>query len=137
MFVRMRATHMLVGRESKLLKTRKGARAGWYRGDNSTCRMHIARAHYERYSARCKEAGIEENHRCVPDNVKEARRKANATAEGKKPMGQQTLEAVGVKKVQAPREFSAESILKTVTEHVVCGFQAHPFRIHSCLIRCD
>ncbi len=34
-----------------------------------------------------------------------------------------------MKKVRAPKEFSPELILKTVTEHVVCGYQGSPFHI--------
>ncbi len=61
----------------------------------------------------------------MPDDVKEARAAAKAGAEGKKG-GQRTLDAMGVKKVQRPKEFSRETILDAVTEHVVCGFQVCP-----------
>ncbi len=107
-------------RESSRVKKNKGVCAGWYRGHNSTCRSHIASAHYQVYSERCKEAGIEENHRCVPKAILRAREAARAAEEGKKG-GQKTLDGV-VQKVQAPTAFSRYEILKGVTELIVCGF---------------
>ncbi len=101
---------------------KKKQRAGWYKGDNSTCRSHIAVAHYAAYSKMCEERGIPENHRCVPAAIKSAREAVKAGAEGKTG-GQKTLDAMGVKKVKRPKEFSKGAILQAVTEHVVCGQQ--------------
>lgn len=124
-------THNSAEREDKSMRKQKGACAGWYKGDNSTCRTHIACAHYEEYAARCKEREIAVNHRCVPKEIQEA------TAGEGKSKKQQTLEAMGVKKVRAPKEFSPELILKTVTEHVVCGYQGSSFQILRFLFRPD
>ncbi len=97
----------------------KGSRAGWYRGGNSTLRQHIASAHYDAYSARCKEEGIEENWRAVPKKIRQARAAAAAAAEGKKG-GQKSLDTM-LPKVQAPKAFSPHAILKSVTRLIVSG----------------
>ena len=108
--------------DDKQVKREKGDRAGWYRGGTSSLRRHIASEHYPRYSALCKENGIAENHRAVPDDVKAERAaKEKAAAKGKKG-GQTTLDGIA-KKVETPTSFSQEAILQAVTEHVVCGDQ--------------
>ena len=85
-------------------------------------RRHIASEHYPKYAALCKENGIRENHRAVPDEVKAERAaKEKAVAKGKK--GRQTTLDGIAKKVQTPTCFSQEGILQAVTEHVVCGDQ--------------
>ena len=53
---------MSVVSENETTKKVKGSRAGWFKGGNSTCRQHIASAHYETYSKQCRELGIEENY---------------------------------------------------------------------------
>ncbi len=105
--------------ESKRVQKAKGSRAGWYKGGNSTLREHIASAHYDVYRVRCKEQGIEENWRCVPKKVRQARAVAAAAAEGKKG-GQKSLDAM-LPKVQGPQVFTPEAILKSVTRLIVCG----------------
>ncbi len=105
--------------ESQRIKKAKGSRAGWYKGGNSTLRQHIASAHYDTYSARCKEEGIEENWRAVPKKVRQARAAAAAAAEGKKD-GQRSLDTM-LPKMQAPKAFSPHAILKSVTRLIVSG----------------
>ncbi|KAL1947386.1 hypothetical protein VTO73DRAFT_14347 [Trametes versicolor] len=101
----------------------KGARAGWYKGGNSTLRRHIAASHYELYAKRCKEEGLEEQEAAIPADVKEARERAASKGKGKESKtGQTTLD--GVVKVQAPTAFSPEAIMDAVAKHIVCGDQA-------------
>ena len=74
-------------------------------------------------SSECQRSGRDKlrdgGDRAVPDDIKAER---EAAAWGKK-TGQRTLDAMGVKKVQVPTQFSPEAILQSVTEHVVCGYQ--------------
>ena len=42
------------------VKRKRGGRAGWYTGGNSTCRRHIVSSHYEEYTKRCAEAKLKE-----------------------------------------------------------------------------
>ena len=78
--------------------------------------------HYDEYVQRCQESGIEENWRCVPDAILEAREAATAKAQGKEGPKQTTLDTV-VQKLDIPTAFSEESILKHVTIHIVCHDQ--------------
>ncbi len=94
--------------ESKRIKKRKGARAGWYKGGNSTCRQHIASAHYAEYRERCQKDGIEENYRCIPKAVRQEREREQQA----KRDGQQLLDKL-LPKVQTPMSFTPESILIT------------------------
>jgi hypothetical protein len=91
-----------------------GKLAGFFRGGNSTCRTHI-RKHYNLYSQKCEEQGIEENERCVPPEIARAREK---TAGGKGMIQMQLDTMLTVDKSR--NEFSREAILKAVTQLVAC-----------------
>ena len=91
-----------------------GKLAGFFRGGNSTCHTHI-RKHYNLYSQKCEEQGIEENKCCVPPNIARAREK---TAGGKGMIQMQLDTMLTVDKSQ--NEFSHEAILKAVTQLIAC-----------------
>lgn len=109
----------------------KGVHAGWYKGGNSTLRQHIASAHYDTYSARCKEGGIKENWRAVPKKIRQARAAVTAEAEGKKGV-QKSLDRM-LPKVQALKAFSPHAILKSVTQLIISGQHVSCSVISGCL----
>ncbi|KAI0746444.1 hypothetical protein C8Q80DRAFT_1121282 [Daedaleopsis nitida] len=126
-----------VCRVSKRIQKQKGSRAGWYKGANSTLCHHIASAHYEEYSKRCREQNVEENWRCVPKEVVEQRKAAERKEGESKGERQTTLDGV-VRKVQMPTAFSPKGILKETTELIVCGAHAlslaDDIHFHNCLV---
>ncbi|OJT02272.1 Zinc finger BED domain-containing protein RICESLEEPER 2 [Trametes pubescens] len=100
----------------------QGGRAGWYTGGNSTCRRHIASAHYQEYHKRCKEAKVAESNTATPKSVLEARKEAASKKEIQ--VKKQTTLDGAVRKLETPTMFSRPSIFDAVTKHVVCGDQA-------------
>lgn len=113
-------------RVDKKVIAAEGARAGWYKGSNSSCRRHIARVHYDEYSRLCKAQGIEEQTEAIPKSLKEERARAAAAAadEGKKGKGkQQSTLDLAVRKVEAPTAFLPDAILRHVTILIVTSDQ--------------
>lgn len=100
----------------------QGGHAGWYTGGNSTCRRHIASAHYEEYRKCCKEAKVAESKAATPKSVLEAREEAASKKEVAATKKQTTLDGVA-RKLDTPTMFSRPSTLDAVTKHVVCGDQ--------------
>ena len=98
---------------------KKRGKAGWYTGHNSTCRRHIASAHYEEYTARCEKDQITQSKQAIPRKVLEAREQ-EAKQQGLQ--RQSTLDNIA-KKITLPTSFLHASILKSVVVHVVCGDQ--------------
>jgi hypothetical protein len=84
-------------------------------GSNTTCRGHI-RQHYEYYSKRCKEAGIEESERCVPPEILRARKSKSSVLV-------QTKLSVAVGGEPPPKQFTREGTVRSVTKFVACDDQ--------------
>ncbi|KAF8676686.1 hypothetical protein AX14_004846 [Amanita brunnescens Koide BX004] len=85
-------------------------------GSNTTCRGHIHQ-HYEFYSKKCKEQGLKESEHCVPPEILRARKsKSNVLIQSKLTV------AVGTER--APKQFTREGLLRTVTKFVACDNQA-------------
>jgi hypothetical protein len=105
-------------------ENKKNIRKSFFTGSNSTCRQHI-RQHYEFYSQKCKEKGIEESERCVPIPVLQARKEA-AKRQGQV-MVQTRVDEIfdahnGTSK--ALKAFNRAGILKAVTVHIATDDQA-------------
>lgn len=107
-------TNLTVSRKDPALSRTKDLKKAFLSGGNSTCRAHIRR-HYEFYSQRCKEEGIEESERCVPANILRARKSQTQV------LTQTKLNMGGTE--SAPKEFSHKGILRAVTKFVACDDQ--------------
>ena len=83
-------------------------------GSNTTCRGHIRSHHYEFYSKKCKEKGIEEVERCIPAEVLRARRDSCQSKTLTQSKLNLTAESV-------PKEFSQEAIIHATTMLVACN----------------
>jgi hypothetical protein len=102
-------------KDPKLIRT-KSLHKAFLIGGNSTCRYHI-RQHYEYYSKRCKEEGIEERERCVPPEILKARKSTSKVT-----MVQSKLNITAGAEL-APKQFSREGTLRAVTQFVSCDDQ--------------
>lgn len=102
-------------------KKQYSGKAGWYTGGNSTCRRHIASAHYKQYHERCKQGDIKEVKAATPKNVLAARLAAESK-EKKRGGKQLTLDGVA-RKIETPTAFSRPAILDAVAKHVAVGDQ--------------
>ncbi|KAF7770801.1 hypothetical protein Agabi119p4_6775 [Agaricus bisporus var. burnettii] len=94
-------------------------RKSFHVGSNSSCRQHI-RQHYDYYSAKCKEEGLEESEHCVPRHVLGARKNSDEKKKGSA-LVQGKLDKTILK---GPRDFTREGILKAVTIHIATDDQA-------------
>ncbi|PIL25949.1 hypothetical protein GSI_11703 [Ganoderma sinense ZZ0214-1] len=108
--------------DPKVIKSKGKSEAGWYKGGNSSDCRHIASAHYELYSQKCKELGLEEQKEAVPKDIWAAWEAKNEAAEGKK--GAQTMLDTVVKMVKRPQEFTPEALLQSITVLIVTGNHA-------------
>lgn len=107
-------------KDPDLIRT-KSLQKAFLTGSNSTCRGHI-RQHYEYYSKRCKEEGIEEAERCIPPEILRARN-SNSKA-----LTQTKLDVL-VGAELAPKGFTREGTLRAVTKFVACDDQVCGFSI--------
>ena len=100
-----------------------GKPVSWFKGSTSSCRRHIASAHFKLYQKRCAEKGLEEKQEAVPKKIWAARVNERIAAEkeaksGKAPAVQTTLDSA-VRKMSRPKEFSRMAILFSVAQHIV------------------
>ena len=114
-----------MARSNEPLVKKKGLRAAFITGRNSTCRYHV-RKHYNVYSTRCKEARIAEHHWAVDRNVWEM---MQAKATGKTGKTQTKIDAM-FGKGSLPKEFTRDGILHAVAQFIICDDQvsANTFR---------
>jgi hypothetical protein len=105
---------LLLTREDVDFVKKHGLRKAFLTGSNTSCRNHI-RQHYEYYHQKCKELGISENWRCVPEDVMEERESGN-----KRKQLQSRLDVHMVKST-APTEFKPEVTLQKIAEMIVAG----------------
>ena len=87
-------------------------------GSNTTCRGHIRSHHYEFYSKKCKEKGIEEAERCIPAEILCARRDSRKS----KTLIQSKLSLPAIAE-SVPKEFSREGIVRATTMLIACNNQ--------------
>lgn len=105
----------MVSRTSEDIVRTKSFRKAFFKGSNTSCRGHI-RQHYDYYSQECKKRGIKESERCVPLEILRARKsKSKALI--------QTKLDVTAGAESAPKQFSREQTLRTVTKFVACDDQ--------------
>ncbi|KAF8696454.1 hypothetical protein AX14_001593 [Amanita brunnescens Koide BX004] len=100
-------------------------------GSNTMCRGHIRSHHYEFYSKKCKEKGIEEVERCIPAEVLRARHDSRQSKTLTQSKLNLTAESV-------PKEFSREAIIHATTMLVACNNLTFEFSnkpaYHNCLV---
>jgi hypothetical protein len=99
-----------------------GKRKAFFKGGNSTCRLHI-RQHFELYEKRCKKENIPIHHWCIPRALwKEMEEEKEAKAEGRltKKQKQQKLD---FPTITGPLEFTREAVLHAVTVLIATNYQ--------------
>lgn len=99
-----------------------GKRKAFFKGGNSTCRLHI-RQHYKLYKERCEEKKIPLHHWVIPRTIwKEQQEEKEAEERGQLTKKQQQ-QKLDFKTVTGPREFTREGILHAVTMLIATNYQ--------------
>lgn len=108
-------------REDPAFVKENSIRRAFFKGHNSTCRTHIC-MHWAIYKAKCEEAGIAFNHRCIPWPIW---REMQAQKLGEKGKKQSTLDGA-VQKVSIQQEFTKPGILEAIAKLIACDDQVGP-----------
>ena len=99
-----------------------GRRKAFFKGGNSTCRLHIHQ-HYELYKEKCAKGNIPEHHWAIPRNIwKEMEEEKEAEAKGQLTKKQQQ-QRIDFKNVTGPFEFTRAGTLHAVTVLIATNYQ--------------
>jgi hypothetical protein len=99
-----------------------GKRKAFFKGGNSTCRLHI-RQHYELYKERCEKGKISLHHWAIPRTIwKEQQEEKEAEKRGELTKKQQQ-QKLDFKTVTGPREFTREGTLHAVTVLIATNYE--------------
>jgi hypothetical protein len=99
-----------------------GKRKAFFKGGNSTCRLHI-RQHYEIYKERCEEKNIPIHHWAIAWTIwKEQQEEKEAEERGQLTKKQQQ-QKLDFKTVTGPSEFTRENTLHAVTKLIATNYQ--------------
>lgn len=106
-----------------------GRRKAFFKGGNSTCRLHI-RQHFVVYKERCEKGNIPIHHWAIPRTIwKEMQEEKEAEARGQLTKKQQQ-QKLDFKTVTGPHEFTREGILHAVTKLIATNYQVS-FQYHN------
>ena len=95
-------------------------RKAFFKGGNSSCRMHI-RQHFELYKEKCEKGDIPIHHWAIPRSIwKEMEDEKEAKERGQLTKKQQQLD---FKTVTGPREFTRAGTLHAVTMLIATNYQ--------------
>ena len=101
-----------------------GKRKAFFKGGNSTCRLHI-RQHFELYKERCKKEDIPVHHWAIPRSIwRDMEEEKEAQAQGRLTKKQQQ-QKLDFKNVTGPLEFTREGILHAVTVLIATNYQVN------------
>ena len=114
--------------DEKFIKTH-GKRKAFFKGGNSTCRLHICQ-HYELYEKKCKKENIPVHHWAIPQAIwKEKEEEKQAVAEGRLTKKQKQLK-LDFPAMTGPLEFTREGILHAVTVLIATNYQVRFQLLH-------
>jgi hypothetical protein len=114
-------TYQILRHDEKFIKL-NGRRKAFFKGGNSTCRLHI-RQHYELYKERCEKENIPLHHWAIPRPIwKEEQEEKEAEERGQLTKKQQQ-QMLNFKTVTGPREFTREGVLHAVTVLIATNYQ--------------
>ena len=98
-----------------------GKRKAFFKGGNSTCRLHI-RQHFELYKDKCEKGNIPMHHWAIPRTIwKEMEEEKQAVEKGQLTKKQQQL--LDFKTITGPCEFMRAGTLHAVTVLIATNYQ--------------
>lgn len=100
---------------------KKNKTKGFFKGGNSTLRLHIKSNHWVEYEKKCRDNDIEIRERCIPNNVLEERKRREREEAGDDTLaGTLLAKDSGFAKVEGPREFAASNLLEHTAKLITC-----------------
>lgn len=114
-------TYQILRIDKRFIKLH-GKRKAFFKGGNSTCRLHICQ-HYELYKERCEEKNIPIHHWAIPRTIWKEQEEEKAAEERGQLTKKQQQQKLDFKTVTGPCEFTRENTLHAVTTLIATNYQ--------------